>query len=160
MWQQLIKVLNKICTVYDGLAKLGEKKRDALVAVDMDALSKILDQEQIIAAKIQKLEQQRGAILLEISANNPKINSNIKAEDFYKTAPTPYLTKKLMEIHSELTQNVERTLKIRENNQILAQTALDAVTFKLNQLSGAFVEPTYGNKGSIVTHQKKFDYHA
>ena len=160
MWQQLIEVLNKLCNVYDGLAKLGEKKRDALVAVDADALSKILDQEQIIAAKIQKLEQQRGAILIELSKNNPNVSSDTKATDFYKTAPTQYVTKKLLEIHKQLTENVERTLKIRDNNQILAQTALDAVTFKLNRLSGAFIEPTYGTKGSIVTHQKKLDYQA
>ena len=160
MWEELIDVLGKICLAYDGLKKLGEKKRDALVIVDMDALSKILDQEQIIAAKIQKLEQQRGAILLELSKGNSNVSSNTKAEDFYKTAPTQYVTKKLMEIHGKLTQNVNRTLKISENNQILAQTALDAITFKLNRLGGAFIEPTYGNKGAIVTHQKKFDYQA
>jgi flagellar biosynthesis/type III secretory pathway chaperone len=160
MWQQLIEVLDKICKVYDDLANLGEKKRDALVVVDMDALSKILDQEQIILAKIQKLEKQRIEILLELAKNNSVANSEIKAEDFYKTAPTPFLTKKLLEIHNQLTENVERSLKIRETNQILAQTALDNVTFKLNRLGGAFIEPTYGTKGNIVTHQKKFDYNA
>jgi flagellar biosynthesis/type III secretory pathway chaperone len=160
MWQQLIEVLNQICKVYDELANLGEKKRDALVVVNMDALSKILDQEQIIAAKIQKLENQRCEILLDFAKNNPAVNSQLKAKDFYKTAPTPYLTKKLLEIHEQLSENVERTLKIKEINQILAQTALDAVTFKLNRLGGAFVEPTYGTKGNIVTHQKKFDYNA
>lgn len=160
MWQQLIEILNKLCTVYEGLAKLGEKKRDALVAVDMDALSKILDQEQIIAAKIQKLEQQRGAILFELAKNNPNVSSDTKAEDFYKTAPTKYVSDTLLKVHKQLTQNVQNTLKIRDNNQILAQTALDAVTFRLNRLSGAFIEPTYGSKGSVVTHQKKFDYQA
>jgi len=160
MWQQLIEVLKKISAVYDGLAKLGEQKRDALVAVDMDTLSKILDQEQLIAAKIQNLEKKRGSILLELSKNNPAINSKIKAEDFYKTAPTPFLKKQLLIIHKQLTENVERTLKIRDNNQILAQNALDAVKFQLNRLSGAFVEPTYGAKGAVVTHQKKFDYEA
>lgn len=160
MWQQLIEVLNQLANVYDGLAKLGEKKRDALVAVDADALAKILDQEQIIAAKIQKLEQQRGSILLELAKTNPKISSDTKAEDFYKTAPTKYLKSALLKIHSQLSENVQRTLQIRDNNQILAKVALDAVTYKLNRLGGAFVEPTYGAKGSIVTHQKKFDYQA
>ncbi len=160
MWQKLIEILNKISTVYDELAKLGEKKRDALVAVDMDSLSKILDHEQLIAAKIQNLEQQRSSILLELSKNNPAITLNIKAEDFYKTAPTPFVRKQLLAIHKKLTENVERTLKIRDNNQILAQSALDAVKFQLNRLSGAFVEPTYGTKGAIVTHQKKLDYEA
>lgn len=160
MWQQLIEVLDKLCKVYDDLANLGEKKRDALVSVNMDVLSKILDQEQIILSKIQKLEKQRIEILAELKKNNEVANSEIKTADFYKTAPTPFLTKKLLEIHHQLTENVERTLKIRETNQILAQTALDNITFKLNRLGGAFVEPTYGTKGNIVTHQKKFDYNA
>ena len=81
MWQQLIEVLNKICKVYEDLSSLGEKKREALVVVDMNALSKILDQEQIIAAKIQKLEQQRGAILLELSKNNSAVNSECKSRN-------------------------------------------------------------------------------
>jgi len=160
MWQDLINVLDKICDVYDKLANLGERKRIALVAVNIEGLSKILDEEQLIAAKIQKLEQQRGEILQELSKNNSAVNSNTKAEDFYKTAPTPIITQKLLDLHKKLSQNVERTLKIRDNNQILAQSALDAVKYNLNRLSGAFVEPTYGNKGAIVTHQKKLDYKA
>lgn len=160
MWQKLIEVLKNLSTVYDELAKLGEKKRDILVAVDMDGLAKILDHEQLIAAKIQNLEKQRGSILLELSKNNPAINSNVKAEDFYQTAPTPFVRKQLLAVHKQLTENVERTLKIRDNNQILAQSALNAVNFQLNRLSGAFIEPIYGTKGPIVTHQKKFDYEA
>ena len=160
MWQDLINVLDKICDVYDKLANLGERKRVALVAVNIEGLSKILDEEQLIAAKIQKLEQQRGEILQELSKNNSAVNSNTKAEDFYKTAPAPIITQKLLDLHKKLSQNVERTLKIRDNNQILAQSALDVVKYNLNRLSGAFVEPTYGNKGAIVTHQKKLDYKA
>lgn len=160
MWQDLIDVLDKICNVYDKLANLGERKRKALVAVDIEGLSKILDEEQLIAAQIQNLEKKRGALLQELSKNNPAVNSNTKAEDFYKTAPTQFVTKTLLNLHQKLSQNVERTLKIRDNNQILAQSALNAVKFNLNRLSGAFVEPTYGSKGAIVTHQKKLDYQA
>jgi hypothetical protein len=160
MWQDLIEVLDKICNVYDKLANLGERKRDALVAVNMEGLSKILDEEQLIAAQIQNFEKKRGEILQNLSKNNPAVNANTKAEDFYKTAPTPVITNKLLNLHKKLSQNVERTLKIRDNNQILAQSALDAVKFNLNRLSGALVEPTYGNKGAIVTYQKKLDYKA
>ena len=57
MWQELIEVLTKICAVYEDLGKIGERKRDALVAVDMKGLAKILDEEQLAAAKIQNLEK-------------------------------------------------------------------------------------------------------
>ena len=45
MWQKLIETLDKLGEVYDNLATLGEKKRTALVAVDMKLLSDILDVE-------------------------------------------------------------------------------------------------------------------
>ncbi len=160
MWEELIDVLGKICLAYDGLTKLGEKKRDALVLVDMSGLSKLLDEEQIIAAKIEALEIQRKNILQELSKNNIAISDATKAEDFYKNAPTRAIENRLVTLHKTLTKNVNAAMKIRDNNQVLAQGALDAVKYHLNRLSGAAVQPTYGKAGGIVTHQKKFDYQA
>ena len=161
MWTKLVDVLGKICVVYDSLAKIGEKKRDALVTVDMESLSKVLDEEQLAAAKIQRLEKERGNILKELSKNNPAINDATKAEDFYKNAPSLAMEKRLIALHKSLSKSVDRAIKIRDNNQILAQGALDAVKYHLNRLSNAAVEPTYGSKGGeIVTRQKNFDFKA
>ena len=161
MWTKLVDVLGKICVVYDSLAKIGERKRDALVTVDMESLSKVLDEEQLAAAKIQRLEKERGNILKELSKNNPAINDATKAEDFYKNAPSLAMEKRLIALHKSLSKSVDRAIKIRDNNQILAQGALDAVKYHLNRLSNAAVEPTYGSKGGeIVTRQKNFDFKA
>ena len=160
MWQDLMDVLGKICVVYDGLAKIEERKRDALVGIDMEGLSKILDEENLAASKIQKLEQKRGSILQELAKSYGKIDETEKAEDFYKKAPSLAVEKRLITLHKTLTKNVERTVKLRDNNQILAQSALDAVKYHLNRLSGAAIEQTYGTGGAVVTHQKKFDFNA
>jgi len=161
MWTKLVDVLGKICVVYDNLAKIGERKRDALVTVDMESLSKVLDEEQLAAAKIQRLEKERGNILKELAKNNPAINDATKAEDFYKNAPSLAMEKRLISLHKSLSKSVDRAVKIRDNNQILAQGALDAVKYHLNRLSNAAVEPTYGSKGGeIVTRRKNFDFKA
>ena len=157
MWQDLMDVLGKICIVYDGLTKIEERKRDALVGIDMDGLSKILDEENLAAAKIQKLEQKRGSILQELAKNYPPTQ---KAEDFYKNAPSLAVEKRLTDLHKKLSKKVESAVKLRDNNQILAQSALDAVKYHLNRLSGATVNSTYSKNGSEVTHQKKFDFNA
>ena len=157
MWQDLMDVLGKICVVYDGLKKIEEKKRDALVGIDMEGLAKILDEESLAAAKIQKLEQKRGSILQELSKTYPPTQ---KAEDFYKNAPTLAVEKRLISLHQTLSKNVESAVKLRDNNQILAQSALDAVQYHLNRLSGAAIDPTYGKGGTSVTHQRKFDFNA
>ena len=161
MWTKLVDVLGKICVVYDNLSKIGERKRDALISIDMEGLAKILDEEQLAAAKIQRLEKERGNILQELAKNNPSINDSTKAEDFYKNAPSLSMEKRLISLHKSLSKAVERTVKIRDNNQILAQGALDAVQYHLNKLSNATVEQTYGSKGGeIVSRQKNFDFKA
>ena len=67
----------------------------------------------------------------------------------------------MIALHKSLSKSVDRAIKIRDNNQILAQGALDAVKYHLNRLSNAAVEPTYGSKGGeIVTRQKNFDFKA
>ena len=161
MWGNLIDTLDKLGEVYDNLTKLGERKRNALVGVDMSGLNNILDEEQIQTAKLQKLEQRRVELLRDLSQSNTDVTESMRAEDFYRTAPTPDIAEKLIQLHERLSQNVTRALTLRDNNRVLAQCALDAVRNKLNKLSGAAVEPTYSGKGTdIVTHQKKFDFKA
>ena len=160
MWQNLIDTLDKLGEVYDGLAKLGERKRDALVGIDMAGLSKILDEEQLLAAKVQKLEQKRVELLKNLSASNTAVNETTRAQDFYRAAPAN-IAEKLIQLHGRLSKNVARAIQFRDNNRVLAQCALDAVNGRLNKLSGAAVEPTYSAKGAdIVTRQKKFDFKA
>ncbi|MBR2519665.1 MAG: flagellar protein FlgN [Selenomonadaceae bacterium] len=161
MWQNLIDTLEKLGEVYDKLATLGEKKRSALVTINMEALAKVLDEEQLLAAKIQRLEKKRGELLTNLSKADITVNEATKAKDFYRAAPSLAIEKRLIQLHERLGRNVDRTLKIRDNNQILAQCALDAVQSQLNKIGGATVEPTYGSKGGdIVTHKKNFDFKA
>ena len=154
MWQNLIDTLDKLGGVYDELARLGEQKRAALVNVDMKRLSALLDQEKHFAIKIQELEQNRLVLLKNLSP------SDINAKELYKTAPQP-AQEKLFELHERLVENVQRALQLRDDNQVLAQCALDAAQMQLNKLGGAMVELTYSGKGSdIITHKKNFDFMA
>ena len=161
MWQDLVEVLGKICAAYDDVGRIGERKRDALVAVDMKGLAKILDEEQLAAAKIEKLEKKRGSILKELSKSLKNVTADTKAMEIYENAPSVAMKSRLTSLHERLTRSVERAVALRDNNQILAQSALNAVKFHLNQLGGATVGPTYGQRGREgVTHEKKFDFKA
>lgn len=159
MWQELIDTLDKLGEIYDALAELGERKHSALVGINMSGLSKILDEEQLLTAKLQKLEQRRVKLLTGLSQSNIATEAT-RAEEFYRLAP-PDITKQLIAAHERLSKNVARAVKLRDNNRVLAQCALDAVQNQLNRLSGAAIEPTYSDKGSgVVSHQKKYDFKA
>lgn len=158
MWQDLMDTLGKICAVYDKLAEIEERKHNALVVIDMDGLAKILDEEQLAASKIQNLERKRGKIYQEL-AKNVRVNENTKIEDFYKNAPSLAVEKRLLRLHKQLSTSVDNAIKLRDDNQILAKSALNAVQYHLNRLSGATVD-NYNDSGANVTHQKKFDFEA
>lgn len=161
MWQNLIETLDQLGEIYDSLAALGEKKRNALVAIDMKGLSDILDAEQLLAAKIQKLEQRRVEVLKGLSKADKTLDAATSSKDFYHKAPSLAIEKKLLQLHKRLSKSVDKSLTLRNNNQVLAQCALDAVQGQLNRLSNASIEPTYSDKGAgIVTHQKNFDFKA
>ena len=161
MWSNLLDVLGKITVSYDNAIELGERKHKALVSIDMEGLSKILDEEQLLTAKIQKLERQRGEILTNLSKMESSIQPNSKMEDLFSLAPTRAVEDRLKFLHKNLTNKVNKAIDIRNNNQILAQGALDAVKYHLNKIGGATVEPTYGSSGGdIVTHKKNFDFKA
>lgn len=152
MWQALIDTLDELGATYDDLATLGEKKYSALVNVDMKNFSALLEEEKAIITKIHKLEKNR----LELFKDSPTTS----AEDFYKSAPAP-IAEELFKLHGRLVENVQRALKLRDDNQVLAQCALDSAQTKLNKIGGATIEPTYSGKGAgVVTHQKNFDFMA
>ena len=67
MWQNLLEVFGKINVAYDKAIELEERKHGALVMINMDDLTKILDEEQLLTSKIQKLERQRGESLTKLS---------------------------------------------------------------------------------------------
>ena len=53
MWQDLIETLDKLGEVYDKLAALGEKKRNALVVINMKGLSDILDSNILLLQQVK-----------------------------------------------------------------------------------------------------------
>ena len=160
-WLELTEVFQKLTDAYESAIAIGKRKHAALVTIDMKSLSQILDEEQLLIAKIQRLENRRGSIFGQMAQSNPKITSETRMEEFIALAPSRAIAEQLRTLHRRLSANVEETIRLRDNNQILARGALDAVNFHLNRLGGATVEQTYSNKGgNVVTHRKNFNFKA
>ena len=161
LWQDLTEVFIKLAGAYESAIALGKRKHAALVTIDMKELERILNEEQLLIAKIQRLEKKRGNILSQMAQSEPSITPEMKMEEFIALAPTRALEVQLRTLHRQLSANVDETMRLRDNNQILAQGALDAVNFHLNRLGGATVDQTYSNKGGTgVTYRKNFNFKA
>lgn len=161
MWQELLAVLQRITANYQQLLQLSQKKRAVLVMVKLDALEEIIRQEQGIAAEIQQSETKRQAILHKLAQSDKGIHPDTRLRELYTHCPAPETTRQLQQLHRELEDVIQAVQEARDNNQILINSALSAVNYRLNQLGSSAVEPTYGAAGQEkVSHQKKFDFHA
>ena len=161
MWKELIDVLGKIYLVYQDMLTLGGKKKSALVAVDMKGLEKLLEEEKVLARRVQELEKKRKGILQNLMESNQGIRPDSKLVDMYAFAPSRPIEGRLKELHKKLDDCLKKVQAVNNDNMVLTQGALQAVSFHLNRVGGASVDPAYGSSGQdVVSHQKKFDFRA
>jgi len=67
----------------------------------------------------------------------------------------------LQKLHEALTASTTKAQELRENNRVLIEGALSAVTYHLNRIGGTHVENAYGSSGQeVVTHARNFEYKA
>ncbi len=61
--ENLITVLDSICEEYDNLLELSTKKKPAIISGNLEDLSKITDEEQIVASRISNLDNKRREVI-------------------------------------------------------------------------------------------------
>lgn len=161
MWNELVDVLGKIYLTYQDMLNLGGRKKTALIGVDMKGLEKLLEEEKDLAHRVQGLENKRKEILKRLMEENRAIGPDSKLLDMYAYAPSRPVENRLKELHRKLDDCIKKVQKLNSDNMVLTQGALQAVSFHLNRIGGAAVDPTYGNTGrDTVSHEKKFDFKA
>ncbi|WP_303839372.1 flagellar protein FlgN [Selenomonas ruminantium] len=160
MWQDFANTLNELNKAYKALIELGKKKRNALVMVDMKTVENLLPQEEKITADIAQLEKKRQDILLQVAAHSEKLRPESKMEDILGIVPAGKMQEVLRMLYAMLQNTVKEAQEISEGNALLIRAAMNAVTFHLNRIGGAAVEPAYSRGGEVVTHRRNFDCNA
>ncbi|WP_196592600.1 flagellar protein FlgN [Pectinatus sottacetonis] len=161
MWQDLIDIIIKLTMVYTDILKSNERKRKAVLAIDMKTLDQIINEEQKLMAIVIKEEQKRQEILKKMADKNPSINltSNVKSLTFF--CPTDYKDK-FLAVNKDLSEIVKKVADINEANKMLMQGALTAVNLNLNSLVQMKADPDYKKNGSqyFSPQEKKLDFKA
>lgn len=161
MWQELAAALNELNKVYLELVALGKKKHSALVAIDMKTLEGLLKEEEALTAKIRELEQKREKALIHLAVENRSIRKDTKMEEMIRLAPDAKLQQILAQLYKALSKNTAEAKELGEGNSLLIRSAMQAVSYHLNRIGGATVEPAYGQGGSeIVSHRKNYEFDA
>ena len=154
LMEVLIDVLEKESKEYEQLLDLSMRKTPVIVSEDLDELSKITDDEQIIVSRINNLDSQRTEAIDDIANVLNKDVDQLKIVDLIKMlAARPEEQTKLAAVFDRLQENVRNVKRSNEQNRELIQQALELVQFNMNVLQAVNKAPETANynKGAYNT---------
>ena len=117
--ENLITVLGGICDEYDNLLELSTKKKPAIISGNLEELSKITDEEQIVASRINHLDNKRREVIQDIAnVVNRDVEDLILTNIIQMLEPRPVEQQKLAQVYDRLKAVVHRVREIRTTNRV------------------------------------------
>ncbi|MBR3103170.1 MAG: flagellar protein FlgN [Lachnospiraceae bacterium] len=165
LMENIIEVLEKENAEYRTLIKLSEEKTPIIIKGDLENLNRITEAEQVIVARIQKLEKERMSTMADI-AEVTNFKADIKLGDLITMMDKhPEEQKKLQDLHDRLKETMRRMKQVNEQNRDLLQDSLEMVQFEMNLLQSLKTAPetadynssAYANGSIMGSGTKRFD---
>lgn len=146
LFENLIGDLESENSLYDELLSLSTRKTDIIIKGDVEALNKLVAEEQAIVEQINVYEKKRNEVTADIGNVLNRDPSKLTLSNLSELlANQPNEQKKLDEVHKKLTATLN-DLKIRnESNKVLLQESLDMVQFEINLLQNMKMAPETAN---------------
>lgn len=146
LMEVLIDVLEQENQEYEKLLSLSMRKTSVIVSEDLEELTKITDEEQIIVSRINHLDNQRNEAVNDIADVLNKDVDKLKIVDLIKMlAARPEEQEKLAIVFDKLKQSVRGVKRVNEQNRALIQDALELVQFNMNVLQAMNKAPESAN---------------
>ena len=146
LMENLINVLEEEAKAYEELLELSMKKTSIIIDGDLERLQKITDEEQIIVAKINRLDAKREDVTKDIANVLNKDVTKLKLADIiHLLSQRPVEQKLLAAAHDKLKEVVGQMTRINEQNRDLIQRSLEMVEFDLNLIQSMKSAPQTAN---------------
>lgn len=144
--ENLIDVLDSENAAYEKVAALAESKTSAIVAGDIENLGKIMEEEQEIVGKIQRMEKQRDKFLADIANVVNRDVETLKLIDLIQMLESmPDQQQKLKDVQKRLRGTIDKLREANGKNQLLLAERLDMVDFNLNMIRAMKSAPQTAN---------------
>ena len=142
----LIDVLDDICTEYENLLTLSMKKTPVIITGDLNQMAVITDEEQLLVSKINKLDHRMQKTMKEIA---DVINKDVGELDLTVIigfmGPKPAEQQRLAIVHDRLRAIVQNVARVNGQNRELIEDSLQMVQFEMNILQAAKAAPETAN---------------
>ena len=146
LMENLISVLEEEGKVYEELLELSMKKTPIIINGNLEGLQKITDEEQIIVAKINRLDVKREDVTKDIANVLNKDVTKLKLADIiHMLSQRPVEQNQLASAHDKLKTVVGQMTRVNEQNRDLIKSSLEMVEFDLNLLHSMRSAPQTAN---------------
>ena len=146
LMENLINVLEEEGKAYEELLELSMKKTPIIIGGDLEGLQKITDEEQIIVARVNRLDAKREEVTKDIANVLNKDVTKLKLVDIIQMlSQRPAEQNKLAAAHDKLKQAVGQMTRVNEQNRDLIQSSLEMVEFDLNLVHAMKSAPQTAN---------------
>lgn len=144
--ENLITVLGSLCDEYDNLLELSTKKKPVIISGNLQELSKITDEEQIVASRINNLDNKRREVIQDIAnVVNRDVEDLILTNIIQMLGPRPVEQQKLAKVYDRLKSVVHRVRAVNEQNRDLIMNALEMIEFDINMFQAMKAAPETAN---------------
>ena len=146
LMEVLIDVLEQENQEYEKLLSLSMRKTSVIVSENLEELTKITDEEQIIVSRINNLDNQRNEAVNDIANVLNKDVDKLKIVDLIRMlSARPEEQEKLAIVFDKLRENVRGVKRANEQNRELIKDALELVQFNMNVLQSMNKAPESAN---------------
>ena len=146
LMEDLISILEQEDSVYEDLLKLSMSKTPVLISGDLEALSRITEDEQEIVNKVNALDKKREEGMKDIANVLGKDVKTLKLTDLIDVLRSrPAEQNRLAAIYDKLSDTIGQMKRTNEQNRELIESSLEMVQFDMNVLQAYKAAPETAN---------------
>ena len=146
LMEDLRSILEQEDSLYEDLLKLSMSKTPVLISGDLEALSRITEDEQEIVNKVNALDKKREEGMKDIANVLGKDVKTLKLTDLIDVLRSrPAEQNRLAAIYDKLSDTIGQMKRTNEQNRELIESSLEMVQFDMNVLQAYKAAPETAN---------------
>lgn len=144
--EDFIDTLDKEDSEYSTLLEISKRKTPVIVKGDVEELSKITDEEQLVVDRISALEKRRVELLKDIATVLNKDVQTLKVPELIKLlARQPKEQQKLQDVYDRVKATATEMKRVNDQNKDLVELSLEMVEFDINVIQAMKKGPETGD---------------
>jgi len=134
----LISVISEQASFYEDLVSLGTQKKEYIIQNDVEALRKVMAQENAIVGKAQRVDRARADLMHDIAGVLNEKESELTLSRLAEIIREQSEHKSFVDVAERLRIAADTLKNVNEQNKLLLQNALEYIDFTINLIRSTY----------------------